>query len=230
MIGPGRAGRSLAGALEASGWRIHGMLGRGDDVSRAAVGVDILVIATPDAAIASVAAAVVAQPDTVVAHLAGSLGLDVLRPHPRRAAIHPLVSLPDPTVGAERLRAGVWFATNGDPLARAVVDALRGRWFEVEDRDRARYHAAATIASNHLVALLDQVVEVAPGGVPLDAYLDLAQATLDNVVALGPANALTGPAARADTETIERHLDALPSAEHELYEVLSERCREIAAR
>ena len=152
---------------------------------------------------------------TVVAHLAGSLGLDVLAPHPRRAALHPLVSLPDAEVGARRLRAGAWFAVAGDPpgslaLMEALVADLGGRSFTVADADRAAYHAAAAIASNHLVALLGQVERVAAGaGVPLEAYLDLVRATLDNVAEMGPAAALTGPVARGDWATVERHRAAL---------------------
>ncbi|MBV8236978.1 MAG: DUF2520 domain-containing protein, partial [Acidimicrobiia bacterium] len=116
-------------------------------------------IATPDAAVAGVAATVEPVADTVVAHLAGSLGLDVLGGHPRRASVHPLVALPDPDVGAERLR-GAWFAVAGDGFVRTVVDDLGGRWFSVADEDRAAYHAAACIASNHLVALLGQAERV----------------------------------------------------------------------
>ena len=79
------------------------------------------------------------------------------------------------------------------------------------DADRAAYHAAAVIASNHLVALLGQAERVAAWpACPSTAYLDLVRATVDNVAELGPAAALTGPAARGDDATIERHLDALP--------------------
>ena len=85
---------------------------------------DLLVIATPDEAVAEVAAAVDPVPTTVVAHLAGSLALDVLAPHPRRAAVHPLVPLPDPETGAARLAAGAWFAVAGDPVAGRVVADL----------------------------------------------------------------------------------------------------------
>ncbi len=92
VIGPGRAGRSLAFALERAGWGVDGLLGRRDKVTGAAAGVDLLVIATPDNAIAVVAASVEPVPTTVVVHLAGSLGLGALAPHRRRAAVHPLVA------------------------------------------------------------------------------------------------------------------------------------------
>jgi predicted short-subunit dehydrogenase-like oxidoreductase (DUF2520 family) len=210
IVGPGRAGSSFAAALASAGWEVAGVLGRGDDVGAAAAGVDLVLIATPDAAVAPVARAVRPGPDTAVAHVAGSLGPDVLAPHRRRAAVHPLLALPDAARGADRLRAGAWFAVAGDPIAGEVVASLGGRAFTVADGDRAAYHAAAVIASNHLVALLGQVERVAAGvGVPFEAYLDLVQATVDNVRALGPAAALTGPAARGDWATIERHRAAL---------------------
>lgn len=229
IVGPGRAGGSLAGALGAAGWRVERPVRRGDDLAGAAAGVDLLVISTPDGAIADVAAAV--EPgDAVVAHLAGSLGLAALAPHERRAAIHPLVSLPNADVGAGRLRDGAWFAVAGDPIAEEVVADLGGRAFTVADDDRAAYHAAACIASNHLVALLGQVERVAAtAGVPLEAYLDLVRGTVDNVAALGPAAALTGPAARGDWATIDRHLTALDPSERPVYEALMRAARRLVA-
>ncbi|MEY2570269.1 MAG: hypothetical protein QOE63_619 [Acidimicrobiaceae bacterium] len=223
VAGRGRAGGALAGALTATGgWDVE--LVAHEDAS--AEGVDLLVLAVPDGEIAPVAAAVPPVPTTVVAHLAGSLGLDVLAPHERRAAIHPLLALSNAELGAERLRSGAWFAIAGDPIAAAVVEALGGRSFEIADADRAAYHAAACIASNHLVALLAQTQRVASGvGAPFDAYLDLVQVTLDNVRALGPTAALTGPAARGDTATIARHLAALAEDERPLYAALAEACR-----
>lgn len=228
VVGPGRAGLSLARALEHRGWDLAGVLGRGDDVGPAARDVDLLVLATPDAAIAAVAAAVEVVPTTVVAHLAGSLGLDVLGRHPRRAAIHPLVAMPDAEVGASRLLAGAWFAVAGDELAQRVVGDLGGRWFEVEDEHRSAYHAAAVIASNHLVALMGQVERVAAtAGVPLEAYLDLVRATVENVAELGPTAALTGPVARGDWDTIARHVAALDPSEREAYEAMVRAARRL---
>ena len=229
VIGRGRAGRSLATALGRAGWGLGGVLGRQDDVREAASGVELLVIAVPDDSVASVAASVAPVPSTVVAHMAGSLGLDVLDPHPRRAAVHPLASLPSPELGADLLR-GAWFAIAGDHLIESVVESLDGRSFTVTDRQRAAYHAAAAIASNHLVALLAQVERIAASvDVPFEAYLDLVRATVDNVSALGAVEALTGPAARGDEATIARHIDALPAGERELYEVLADACRKLAA-
>jgi predicted short-subunit dehydrogenase-like oxidoreductase (DUF2520 family) len=218
IVGPGRAGRSLAAALRAAGWDVVGLLGRHDDLAEAASGVDVLVIATPDDAVAAAAAAVRPEPGCVVLHLSGSLGLDVLGGHPRRAALHPLVPLPNPAVGARRLAGGVTFAVAGDPMARVIAESLGGRAVEVDDADRPAYHAAACIAANHVVALLGQVERVAAGaGLGLDAFLGLTRAALDDVAVLGPRAALTGPAVRGDWATLARHRDALPPAERPGY-------------
>ncbi|MFN8017088.1 MAG: DUF2520 domain-containing protein [Acidimicrobiales bacterium] len=228
VVGPGRAGRSLATALSAPAGTSSASSGEGDDLAGAAAGTDLVAIATPDAAIAEVAAAIAPQPTAVVAHLSGSLGLDVLAGHERVGALHPLVSLPDAEQGAARL-AGAWFAVAGDPSSSAAAD-LGGRWFELADHDRAAYHAAAAVASNHLVALMGQVARIAEGiGVPGDAYLALAAGSLQNVAALGPAAALTGPVARGDWDTVRRHLAAIDPAERPAYLALAAEARRLVA-
>jgi predicted short-subunit dehydrogenase-like oxidoreductase (DUF2520 family) len=229
VIGPGRAGRSLQQALEGAGWRALAALGRGDDVTHAARGADVVVIATPDTAIAETAAAIRPVAGVAVVHLAGSMGVEVLAPHERRAAVHPVVALPDPDVGATRLR-GAWFAVTGDPVGTEIVDAVGGRCISVPDDKRALHHAAAVVASNHLVALLGQVARIAEeAGVPLGAYLDLVRTTVDNVAALGPRDALTGPVARGDWSTVARHLDVLPDNERDGYLAMVELAARLAA-
>src|SRR5947207_11276235 len=112
--------------LERLGWGVEAPLRRGDALTDAARDVDLLLIATPDSAIADVAAAIEPVATTVVAHLSGSLGLDVLTNHKRRAALHPLVSIPNSETGAQRLSSNAWFAVAGDSLAREIVAALGG--------------------------------------------------------------------------------------------------------
>jgi predicted short-subunit dehydrogenase-like oxidoreductase (DUF2520 family) len=220
IIGPGRAGTSLALALTNRGWEVAPMLGRGDTLTHAARDVPLLFIATPDTVIPEIAALVEPVESTVVAHLSGSLGLDVLAPHPRTAALHPLVSLPNPDRGSKRL-VGAWFAVAGDPLVRDVAEALYGRAFTVADEHRAAYHAGASIAANHLVALLGQVERIAElAGVPREAYFDLARETMENVADLGASEALTGPVARGDEATIRRHVRALPRDERRAYNAM----------
>lgn len=210
VIGPGRAGFSVAAALEAVGYRCEGILGRHDVLSDAAKGVDLLFVATPDDTVADVASQVAPVSTTPVVHLSGSLGLDALVPHSRRGSLHPLVPLPSPAIGAVRLRSGVTFAVAGDPVTARLAADLGGRAVAVDDSRRVTYHAAAAIAANHLVALLGQVERVAAAaGLPLDAFAGLVRAATDDALALGPRAALTGPASRGDWRTIEEHRQAL---------------------
>jgi predicted short-subunit dehydrogenase-like oxidoreductase (DUF2520 family) len=218
FIGPGRAGHSLARALSGAGYDVVGILGRHDDQVDAAHGVDALIISTPDDVVGSVAAGVRPAEHCVVVHLAASLGLDVLGPHARRASLHPLVPLPNPAVGRERLISGIPFAVAGDPIADEMARALGGRAFTVADTDRAAYHAAACVAANHVVALLGQVERIAGAiGLDADAFLDLSRSAIEDVTRLGPSAALTGPAARGDWATLERHRRALPDDERAGY-------------
>ncbi|HEX4979706.1 MAG TPA: DUF2520 domain-containing protein [Acidimicrobiales bacterium] len=229
VIGPGRAGLSLLHAFEKAGWRALAPLGRGDDASAAAEGCDLVVLAVPDPVVAEIAAAVDPVATTVVAHVSGALTLDPLARHPRRASLHPLRPLATTTSDL----AGAWFAVSGDPLAAEAVADLGGRAISVADEPRARvaHHAAAVVASNHLVALLDSVERIAAdAGVPLDAYLDLVRATIDNVEVLGPERALTGPVARGDWTTVARHLDTVPASEAAAYRALAAGAARLAGR
>jgi predicted short-subunit dehydrogenase-like oxidoreductase (DUF2520 family) len=222
VVGVGRAGGSFADALGDAGWDVAAVH-HGDAAGASAAGEhDLVLLCVPDPAVAAVAGRLAVHDSVVVAHCAGSLGLDVLAPHPRVASVHPLVALADRATGVQRLR-GAWFGIAGDPLAGQVVDALGGRAVRVADEDRAIYHAAAVVASNHLVALMGQVQRLAGSvDVPLEAYLDLAVGALANVVATDPATALTGPVARGDWATVQRHLDALPEHERDAYRILAE--------
>jgi len=229
IIGPGRAGGSLAGALAAVGWQVE-LIGRDGDVARSSASADLVLLAVPDAAVASVAATVEADGVAVIAHVSGSLGLAPLAGHVRTAVLHPLVALPDPELGAARLRTGAWFglSTQGHPLAAEVVADLGGRAIAVAEDGWVHYHAAAVIASNHLVGLLGQVERVAGAiGAPLDAYLDLARGAVENVAGLGPVDALTGPVRRGDWATVERHLAALPDDERAAYQAGVDLCRRL---
>lgn len=205
------------------------MLARGDDLTGAAAGVDVVVIATPDDAVAQVAAAIGPVETTVVLHMSGALGLDVLGPHRRRGSLHPLVPLPSAEVGRVRLRSGITFAVAGDPVATTLGRALGGRCIEIDDDHRAAYHAAACIAANHLVALLGQVERVAAvAGLGVDAFVPLAAAALQDVADLGPAAALTGPAARGDEATLARHRGALAPDEVAAYDAGVAQARRLA--
>jgi len=240
LAGPGRAGSSLALALVAAGWRATGVTGRAVDAdsTRAAVarlgcppapagelgrGARLVVIATPDASIEAVAAAVAPglEPGALVVHCSGARGLDALasiveaRSDVEVGALHPLQTF----AAADPARlTGAWAAVAGPPAVTEVAIALGLRPFVVADAQRAAYHAAAVVASNHVVALLGQVARIAEtAGVPVEAFWPLVHATVANVEALGAVAALTGPVARGDRATVVAHLDSIGPAEREAY-------------
>jgi predicted short-subunit dehydrogenase-like oxidoreductase (DUF2520 family) len=143
-------------------------------------------------------------------------------------SLHPLQSLPSADVGRRRL-AGSWCAVDGSPRVEKIALTLGMRPFRLAAGDRVRYHAAACVASNHLVALLGQVERLAAhAGVPFEAFLPLIRTSVENVDELGPAAALTGPVARGDHETIARHVDALPHDERDGYTALVREARRLA--
>ncbi len=273
-MGPGRAGTSVALALVARGWRPVAVAGRtvdaastravaarlgapAVDVTDSGRDVDVVIVATPDAAIADAATALAPslRCGAMVVHLSGASTLHELdgvllaRPDVEVGSLHPLQSLPSPDVGSRRL-AGSWCAIDGSPGVERLALSLGMRPFRVDpanrgdggfadrrrkagacdgDKMRVRYHAAACVASNHLVALLGQVERLAATtGVPFDAFLPLVRATVENVADLGPADALTGPVARGDHDTIARHLDALPADERAAYRALVREARRLA--
>lgn len=193
---------------------------------------DLVLLTVSDGAIAEVSRRLAdtgEDSEGVVAHVSGACGLDVLAPHRRVGSLHPLMSLPDAEIGGRRLRDSCTFAVDGDSAMEGVVTSLGGRAVRVPAENRSLYHATATIAANHLTALCDQVERLAAAvGVPADAYWTLMDTTLQNVASTGAASALTGPAARADWDTIRSHLAALPADERSLYLALCQRAARLA--
>lgn len=122
-------------------------------------------------------------------------------------------------------------ALSGDPLIERVADALQGRVVHVAESHRVAYHAAAVIASNHLIALMGQVERVAAQvGVPLEAYLDLATEALESTRRIGPARALPGPVARGDWQIVRAHIAALAPRERAAYVAMAEQAAILAKR
>lgn len=235
VIGPGRAGRSFIGALERRGAACVAIVGRGDDPSDLDASIDLVIIAVPDRVIAAIAAQIPVGP--LVIHLSGATGLDVLlHRHARCGSIHPLVSLSDPTIGADALLNGANVAIAAptqDLLAevRAVTTLLEADTFVVDDRQRTGYHATATVAANHLTALCAQIERLTERGeLPLAPFLDMMRAVLVNVELRGAARSLTGPVARGDWETVRSHLDAIGESERPLYLALASACAELAGQ
>jgi predicted short-subunit dehydrogenase-like oxidoreductase (DUF2520 family) len=192
---------------------------------------DVLFITVPDSLIVGVATDILAKgvkSGMVMLHASGALSAFALPPDPRvlRGGFHPLQSFADQSAGFEN----IYIAIDGDrqalPTMRELCAALGARAMRVPDADRPLYHAAACMASNHLVALLAAAEEIFsrwsddPAGARA-AFWPLVEGTLSNFKNLGPKQALTGPIARGDCQTVGWHLQALPPGHAELYKTLS---------
>jgi predicted short-subunit dehydrogenase-like oxidoreductase (DUF2520 family) len=215
IIGPGRAGRSFEQALSAVGWLCKGVYGRGEGIPS---GADLYLITVPDRSIVE-AAERVPVGDHCVAHACGSLGLDVLSPHGRRAVIHPFVPLPDPRKGAERLLSGAFFRVEGDALAYEVVKELGGQALRISREDAVWYHCLGVIGANLLAGLLAYVAHQGQTiGVPRAAFGKLAAGSVEDFSARG-ISSLTGPVTRGDEATLARQRGELARRDPEFLPV-----------
>jgi predicted short-subunit dehydrogenase-like oxidoreductase (DUF2520 family) len=214
IVGQGRVGRALSGALSHAGYEVQGPLGRGAD----GLGADAVLLCVPDAEIAGAAAQV--APGRPVGHCSGATGLDVLAPH-EAFSLHPLMTVT--AEGADFAGAGAAIAGSTPRalgLATDLAHALNMRPVEIAEADRAAYHAAASVASNFLITLEAAAERIgATVGLERDQLVPLVRATVENWARLGPARALTGPVARGDEATVARQRDAVAEAAPELVEL-----------
>jgi predicted short-subunit dehydrogenase-like oxidoreductase (DUF2520 family) len=240
IVGAGRVGGSVAGAARRAG--LSAALAGRDDALEACREAHAALLCVPDGAIVEVADAIAEAipPLELVGHTSGATALEALAPAARAGAatfsLHPLQTIPD---GATDLTGGPCAISGSDPTAtRFAADLARRlgmRPFEIAEEDRPAYHAAASIASNFLVALEESAVELlgeTTAEDPRELLSPLVLRTAANWSESG-ADALTGPIARGDGETVRRHLEALRERAPELvdlYEALAERTRELAAR
>jgi predicted short-subunit dehydrogenase-like oxidoreductase (DUF2520 family) len=191
----------------------------------------IVLLAVPDGALSSVARELAERRPswrgTVALHAAGAFGPELLQPLAARGAstgvLHPLAVLGS---SGPSVLAGAAARIEGAPAARraarrlAVLAGLTPLTAAAlsSPAGRSAYHAAASLASNDLVALLVAARDllVAHGvtrGAATRALSTLAAGAIAQVKTSGPAGALTGPVARGDAATLRAQLAALGEAD-----------------
>ena len=187
---------------------------------------DVWMLAVPDAHIAATAAALaqhaplLPQPQQppqqapIVFHCSGAQSSNLLAPLAAQgwhsASAHCILSFASIDAATQQF-PGTPCALEGDAQAIALLhsafSAIQARCFEVASENKLLYHAAAVFATNFL-PVLQSVAEAAwlASGVPPDLLPGLRATLLTNAVAnitrMGPAGALTGPAARGDVAAI----------------------------
>lgn len=182
LVGPGRAGCSLARGLTRAGHRLAAIVGGSPENRRAvaaalgdvpvvphaaALGMaSLVIIAVPDDRLVDVATALAegtpAAPTTLAFHVCGAKGRSVLDPlaarGARTAAWHPLRSLPVRDLGPSGLD-GALVAIESDPAdlprLESLARAVNGRPASLDGRRRDTYHAGAAAAGNGILAVFD---------------------------------------------------------------------------
>ena len=245
VVGSGRLGTALARALASSMYEVEAVVARRIANARRAAKLlgsgtlalseeqlhrlpasQIVFITTPDAEILKTATRIAgldgSSKGRTVLHTSGALSAsEVLAPLAAAGfatgSIHPLVSISESRIGAEKLR-GAFYCIEGDVVAkrvaRSIVKDLEGHSFYISSNYKPLYHAAAVMASGHVTALvaiaIDMLTECGLDRRTARRVLrPLLESTMANLSASGPEVALTGTFARGDLVTVRRHLQAL---------------------
>lgn len=229
VIGRGRVGRSLARAWKQQG---HTVSLLPHDAQRTPQ-IDIALLSVPDRAIAETALhwAKRLPPQTLVLHTAGALDLSPLEAarsagH-RVGSLHPLLAIPGPKTPLAHASCALDGSRQDLPLLGQLARDAGMRPFTRGPRDRVRYHLGAALAANGQPPLLEAATaQLVAAGIPereaRGALAHLARSALDAWEARGGPEGLTGPVARGDAATVQRHLNALSAGTtRDLYLALS---------
>ncbi len=241
IIGAGRLGGALALALTKKDFRVENLAARRFETAEKIAKLlesppkillnndffditsDVVLITTQDSEIEIVADELAGKLKfkPIVFHTSGSLSSEVLKNLKSSGcsvgSIHPLVSISDARLGAERF-ADAYFCVEGDKaaveIAEKIVEMLGGKSFSVATQYKTLYHASAVTACGHLVALVDAAIEMLTkcGLSETDAqtvFLPLIKSTVENLEEQTTAQALTGTFARTDAGTLEKHIKIL---------------------
>jgi predicted short-subunit dehydrogenase-like oxidoreductase (DUF2520 family) len=238
FIGAGTVGTALAIRLHEKGYPVVAVASRSkssadrlaekvsgcescDCKQAVADAAELVLITTPDDVIAQVAAELRWHKGQSVIHCSGAHSLDILAPakesgaHP--GAFHPLQTFASIEHAVKNI-PGTTFALEADgellETLKQMATDLEGNWVQLKAGDKVLYHAAAVIACNYLVTLMKLSTDLWRAfGVSrpeaIRALLPLLRGTLNNLENIGLPNCLTGPIARGDLGTIEKHLEAL---------------------
>ncbi len=226
LVGSGRAAHHLGHAIVRAGLPLAGVVGR--DAARtkdlaltlrttpfapdeALPAAALTLLAVSDDAIPQVAAALHIGEGTV-AHLSGAVDMDALKPHPHRGVLWPVMSL-SPGEPQDLSHVPLVVDASDDAARRALMDlarSLSGKVVELPPEQRRLVHLAAVFASNFPVALFAEAQRLLEHeGIRPDLLTPLWRSACAKAADAGPREALTGPARRGDTGTMERHLASL---------------------
>jgi len=239
IVGAGQVGRGLYKALRNSGIDVLGLHGRRPSawttssgaLPAAVANANAIIVAVRDDDIDDAVAGLINEREhgsrgriasgTVVVHTSGAAEPELI---PRLSefgmsggTFHPLIPFANPDRVPDLLKHA-WIGIDGDDPARATSRRLAGhlgaRTLDIPPGGKSMYHAAAVMSSNFPVILAAIASDVLTSlGIPErsaeHAVHGLMEAAVTNLADGSPAEALTGPVVRGETETVIRHLTAL---------------------
>ncbi|MGA2671291.1 MAG: DUF2520 domain-containing protein [Dehalococcoidia bacterium] len=238
FIGAGTTGTALAVRLSQKGWPVVAVSSRTlSSAQRLAKRVsncqvchtaqeladvaEMVFITTPDDVIAQVCSEVRWHKGQSIVHCSGAHSIDILEPAKKLGAavgsFHPLQTFADVDQAIANLPGSTFALEAEEPLLstlKELTQLLNGSWVKLKPGDKVLYHAAAVFACNYLVTLVKLALDLwqdfgVSSQEATKALLPLLRGTLNNIDNIGLPNCLTGPVARGDLGTIERHLSAL---------------------
>jgi predicted short-subunit dehydrogenase-like oxidoreductase (DUF2520 family) len=179
---------------------------------------DIIMLSVADDQLSALCQQLVAQnllrPGSVLFHCSGSKSSELLQAAKQFgiavASVHPVRSFANPDLVARNFK-GTFCSVEGDlPAIKILInifEAIGAQMIQIDAAHKSLYHAASVFGSNYLVTLMNVALEAyqAAGIAPQIArqlLQPLATQTLDNVFQMGVADALTGPIARGDMDTV----------------------------
>ena len=180
--------------------------------------------------------------ERVICHFSGSLSSDVFDGIDGKkaygASIHPMLAFRDRFSSYGQLN-NCFFTMEGNSDAlrqlRELLEELGNSYCLVKPQDKARYHCAASVLSNDVLALLDMGLGLLTQcGFTMDQAVSAASAlvrgNVENVLANGTLRSMTGPILRGDVSTVEKHLSVLQGEEKEIYCLLGRRLLKMAEK
>ncbi|MFO7773256.1 MAG: DUF2520 domain-containing protein [Dehalococcoidia bacterium] len=238
FIGAGTTGTALAARLSQKNWPVVAVYSRTSSSAQKLAGLvtgchvcstaqelidaaEMVFITTPDDVINRVCSEVRWREGQGVVHCSGAHSVDILEPAKKSGAavgsFHPLQTFADVGQAMENLPGSTFGLEAEEPLLstlKQLTILLNGSWVELKPGDKVLYHAAAVFACNYLVTLVKLALDLwqdfgVSSREATRALLPLLQGTINNIGNIGLPGCLTGPVARGDLGTIERHLSAI---------------------
>lgn len=260
FIGAGRVGCSIGKYLSESG---ISMIGYYDTVKESADSAaaftssksfsqlsdivsqsDLLFLTTPDSMIVHVWEKIRQLPiaGKIICHCSGALPSDAFtgieETNASGCSFHPMLPFSDRDTSYGQLK-NAFFTIEGQELAVQAVSDLFTRLgntvCRIQGECKPKYHAAASILSNQVVAVLDTGYRLLEEcGFSRDtarkAAKELVRQNIENVLQQDCILALTGPIERNDIQTVQKHLDCLSQEDRDMYQILGLKLVQLAKK